>query len=311
MDWNSISSTSSLRGQSFSSGGEGRNARSADNLGSSSARRSGSGPLTELSSWRESLSSGRGTSSTLSNPGTRRSAVPSSDLALGAHHQAFLRGGHTEGGDSSRDSSGRNHGLLSLHGEESSARRDSSLSSFMTAELSGANTGYICAGLASEWLTRSNIGSASDRMSALQTGTAAHCRATSRQGMYVDAWRQASSRGSAAPLGEARMALLRATGFRPTSAAESFYPHDPQSFANLSRAIAQEGASCLVSLRFTNNGGHSVATTTSHGRTRLFDPDLGEYEAPSSNASALLERLIAHHSAQQGGTSGVAVQRAR
>lgn len=46
----------------------------------------------------------------------------------------------------------------------------------------------------------------------------------------------------------------------------------------------------MVSLRF-QSGSHAIATSTSSGSTRLFDPNYGEFSVPSGNVPALLESL--------------------
>lgn len=228
----------------------------------------------------------------------RVAAEASSRHGLTSLHHAYHgepsldRGNLCSSGGTHSASSGssRRHSTAS---DTSSSRPSTSVFGFRTAELSEANSSNICVGLATEWLGSRNDYTATDRMSRLTPGSAGYQNASARQALYETSRRESRDEGAsgAEALLAARTTALFDAGLNPSHRNAEYDFTDSRNASHLYREITSDGTSHLLSLRFDGGSRHAVATSTRGGRTRLFDPNYGEFEVSSRDVPSLFASL--------------------
>ncbi len=164
-----------------------------------------------------------------------------------------------------------------------------------SADLNRAN---ICAGLSTEWLRLKGAGTASSRLDTLAPGNAAYDTAAMRHERYQDAIAHAHHSGAEEPITEGAQAILRDAGLRKIGQSTTIYCSPYRGLSAVAEPLAKSNTRYLVSLRFQNGEGHAIAVATSGNRTKLFDPNYGEYGAAPDQVHGLLRSLAAHYSAQ-------------
>lgn len=177
-----------------------------------------------------------------------------------------------------------------------------------SADLNQAN---ICAGLSTEWLRLKGAGNASSRLDTLAPGNAAYDTAASRHGRYHDAVAHAHRSGAEEPITEGAKAILRDAGLQKIGPSTTIYCSPYRGLGAVADELAKNNSRYLVSLRFMSGQGHAIAAATSGNRTKLFDPNYGEYEAASNQVHGLLRALAAHYSTQDLDLAGVNLHRVR
>ena len=180
----------------------------------------------------------------------------------------------------------------------SNARRSANdVSEYRTAELSNANRSGNCVGLTAEWLLVRKCGTASERMEASKPGSRKHMAAAHRQLQYHNTKAMLRSRRAeeeAADL-QAHNTVLQQVNLSPSEVQKKYKFADADRFMDLLNDITRNGAVHLVGLYFADGSAHTVATSTSGLETTLFDPNHGEFTAPSYEADRLLMALARHY----------------
>lgn len=271
---------------------------SSSQQSNSSSRRSTSGPLTNLTS----LSTGR-TATTMTSQDTTRTAFrervtaeTSSRYGLTSHYQALRKDWPSKQGNCTSGAHGSDSGISNYGGSSASSpsRPSTSVFSYRSAELSEANVSGICVGLTAEWLRNRDRYTASGRMSVLAPGSGGHEQATNRQMRYQSLKDSLRSQGESARDADysAQTTMLTEAGLRPSAHGEKKYRYnDSDNSSRMFREITRDRSTHLLSLYFSEGGGHTVATSSSNGRTTLFDPNYGEFNVPSREAPSLFGSL--------------------
>ncbi|CAJ0770951.1 YopT-type cysteine protease domain-containing protein [Ralstonia chuxiongensis] len=175
-----------------------------------------------------------------------------------------------------------------------------------SADLNRAN---ICAGLSTEWLRLKGAGTASSRLDTLAQGSTAYDTAAMRHGRYHDAIAHAHRSGAEEPITEGAKAILKDAGLRKIGESTTIYCTAYRGLGAVAEHLAKNNTRYLVSLRFMSGQGHAIAAATSGNRTKVFDPNYGEYEAAPSQVHGLLRALAAHYSGQDLDLAGVSLHR--
>ncbi|WP_081357853.1 YopT-type cysteine protease domain-containing protein [Ralstonia pseudosolanacearum] len=175
-----------------------------------------------------------------------------------------------------------------------------------SADLNQAN---ICAGLSTEWLRLKGAGTASSRLDRLAPGNAVYETAAARHGRYHDAIAHAHRSGAEEPITEGAKAILRDAGLQKIGSSTTIYCSPYRGLGAVAEQLAKSNTRFLVSLRFMSGQGHAIAAATSGNRTKLFDPNYGEYEAASNQVHGLLRAVAANYSAQDLDLAGVSLHR--
>lgn len=180
----------------------------------------------------------------------------------------------------------------SVHNPPTSSRQN--LAAFQVAQ-ANLNQQDICTGLSIEWLLLREQGNAAKRLATLQPGSAAHQAASDKHDIYLAAIAQAHKTGATHPLNEGANAVLSVAGLKKLGDSIPVFFETAEDIATVAKNLTQNNARFLLSLRFANGQGHAIAATNSAGHTRLFDPNLGEFEASSKDTTTLLKQLAAHY----------------
>ncbi|MCA1510265.1 YopT-type cysteine protease domain-containing protein [Bradyrhizobium sp. NBAIM01] len=180
--------------------------------------------------------------------------------------------------------------LSSSSNPSSPPRPVRALFEYRTAELPEANVNGICVGLAAEWI-RNLPSSPRSRMSALRPGTQTHSSAAGRQQRYEEL---KTAGGSHNP--QARSTMLREAGLAPSAERTGYRFGTSSRIDQIVNEVTQDPSIYLVSLRFTGGGAHTMATSTSNGRTTLFDPNYGEFNVRPDQMGDLFKSLADRYS---------------
>ncbi|WP_084210118.1 YopT-type cysteine protease domain-containing protein [Ralstonia sp. A12] len=191
---------------------------------------------------------------------------------------------------------------------DSFSDNDHELSDYQVAS-ADLNRANICAGLATEWLRLKDAGTASSRLDRLALGSEAYDTAAARHGRYHDAIAHAHRSGAEEPITEGAKAILRDAGLRKIGASTTIYCSPYRGLGGVAEHLAKSNTRYLVSLRFLCGQGHAIAVATRGNRTKLFDPNSGEYEATPDQVHGLLRLLAAHYDAQDLTLAGVNLHR--
>ena len=86
-------------------------------------------------------------------------------------------------------------------------------------------------------------------------------------------------------------ALIEA-GLRPSALGEKdFLYNGSGSASRMAREVGRDRSAHLLNLYFAEGGAHTVATSTSNGRTTLFDPNYGEFNVSTREIPSLVDSL--------------------
>ncbi|WP_028350554.1 YopT-type cysteine protease domain-containing protein [Bradyrhizobium murdochi] len=171
-------------------------------------------------------------------------------------------------------------------------RPNDPLFDYRSVELADANVDGICVGLTAEWLGNLQ-NSPRSRMTALTPGSDGHGSSAVWQQRYLDLRGDLRNEGAEPPQAnsDAKYAMLQEAGLQPSHKEKVYSFDDPASISSMLGKITADGSRYLLSLKFVEGGGHTVATSTLNGRTTLFDPNYGEFSVPSDQVDSLLQRL--------------------
>lgn len=194
----------------------------------------------------------------------------------------------------SKKSSPNSSPASSVQDSSSSGHSRQHLAAFQVAQ-ANLNQQDICTGLSIEWLLLKGQGNATNRLATLQPGSAAHHAASEKHDIYLAAIAQAHKTGATHPLNEGANAVLSVAGLKKLGDSIPVFFETAEDIATVAKNLTQNNARFLLSLRFANGQGHAIAATNNAGHTRLFDPNLGEFEASSNDTTKLLKQLAAHY----------------
>jgi YopT-type cysteine protease-like protein len=184
------------------------------------------------------------------------------------------------------------------------------LSAFQVAP-GNLNEQNICAGLSTEWLLLNGHGNAPDRLATLAPGSAAHRAATERHDIYLAAIAKAHQSGATHPLNDGANTILGNAGLKKLGDAIPVFVESAQDMDEVAQHVTQANTRFLLSLRFMNGHGHAIAATHQGGQTRLFDPNLGEFQASSRDTTQLLKQLATHYESMDLDLGGINMHRVR
>jgi YopT-type cysteine protease-like protein len=184
------------------------------------------------------------------------------------------------------------------------------LSAFQVAP-GNLNEQNICAGLSTEWLLLNGHGNAPDRLATLAPGSAAHRAAAEKHDIYLAAIAQAHQSGATHPLNDGANTILSTAGLKKLGDSIPVFVESAQDMDGVAQHLTQANTRFLLSLRFMNGHGHAIAATHQGGQTRLFDPNLGEFQASSRNTAQLLKQLASHYESRDLDLGGINMHRVK